>query len=296
MKEPLVTVITVTHNRANLISRAIKSVINQTYKNIEYIIVDGASKDNTDEVVNSFKDKRLNYIKLEENLMPISCINIAVEKSHGDFFTFLDDDDEYLPERIEKAVLKFNTLDDVYGMVYCWMTYFDNTTKKMLREHKPSIRGFVGDEVVEKPLVSGTPTYTFRRDVFLELKGWRTDIGIASDWELAARCCQKWRVDFVPESLVNVYENHGFVRMSEEKKYYENRASKSIVFHNHFLTEFAHVFNKYPERAYFHYEALFYSYLIIKQRKVALGYWLKCLKLRPSIRLFMLIPYILIKY
>jgi len=59
---PLVTVITLTRNRDNLLPRAIKSVLNQSYKNIEYIIIDGASTDQTPKVVGSFNDPALNIL------------------------------------------------------------------------------------------------------------------------------------------------------------------------------------------------------------------------------------------
>ena len=64
MEPPLVSVITITRNRGKLIGRCIQSVLNQTYTNIEHIVVDGASDDETDEVVANFKDERLKYIKL----------------------------------------------------------------------------------------------------------------------------------------------------------------------------------------------------------------------------------------
>lgn len=295
-KSPLVSVITITHNRANLLGRAIQSVLGQTYENIEHIIVDAASTDNTFEVVNSFVDSRLKYVKLEENYLPAISVNKGVQHSRGDFLCFLDDDDEYLPTRIQKAMEKFDELDDSYGLVYCWMTYYDSKTGQFDRIHAPKLRGFVGDDVVESPgkSVSGTPTYTFRRSVFLELGGWRTDIGIVSDWELAARLCQKWKVDYVPESLVKVYINHGVQRMSENG-FYKNVAPKRIMFAEHFLNEFAHVYKKYPKRACPHYESLFRNHLVLRHWKLAWKYWCTCFKLKPSFRLLALWPHILIK-
>ena len=296
VKEPLVSVITITHNRAGLLNRAIKSVLGQTYQNIEHIVVDAASSDNTYEVVNSFADNRLKYIRLEENFLPAISVNKGVQHSHGAFLCFLDDDDEYLPMRVQKAIEKFGNLDDDYGLVYCWMTYYDSRTGKIDRVHAPSLRGFVGDDVVESPekSISGTPTYTFRRNVFLELGGWRTDIGIVSEWELAARLCQKWKVDFVPESLVKVYINHGAQRMSEIG-YYKNIASKQVLFAEHFLDEFAHVYKKYPRRAYPHYESLFRNHLVLRHWKLAWNYWLMCFKLKPSVRLIALWPHVIIR-
>ena len=292
---PLVTIVTITHNRANLIGRAIASILGQTYKNIEYIIVDAASSDETPEVIKNFNDDRIHYIRLKENLSPAVSINLGAQRAQGEFLCFLDDDDEYCPNRIEKAVEKFAELDASYGLVYCWMTYFDSKTGKVDHVHAPKLRGYVGDEVVESPekSVSGTPTFTFRRHVFLELKGWRNDIGIISDWELAARLCQKWKVDFIPESLVNVYINHGLLRMSDSN-FYKDLAPKKITFAQHFLDEFSHVFEKYPNRAYPHYESLFRNNLILRKWKLSWKNWIICFRLKPSFRLIALWPYILI--
>ena len=250
MEQPLVSVVTITRNRGKLIERCIKSVLGQTYQNIEHIIVDGASDDETDDVVASFTDSRLKYIKLDSNWPIAKTINYGVEQSKGQFVTFLDSDDEYLPTKVEKQWAKIQSLPEEYGMVYCWMTYFDQETMKIDHIHNPQVRGDVSELVVEKPVVSGTPTYFFRREAFLANGGWKEseEIGIISDWEMGARFCQKWKVDYVPESLINVYVNHGVMRMSENR-YYKQKLEKLIKFEKYFLQEFYNVFNKYPERA-----------------------------------------------
>ena len=296
MEQPLVSVITITRNRGNLLGRCIKSVLSQTYTNIEHIVVDGASDDNTDEVVSSFKDERLRYIKLEENWPIVDTINYGVKSSSGEFITFLDSDDEFLPDKIAKQVALIERLPADYGMVYCWMTYIDAKNGQIVRVHSPKLRGFVGKEVVETPekSVSGTPTFFFRRSVFLKLGGWRSDIGIVSDWELAARLCQKWKVDYVPESLVNVYINHGEQRMSE-RGYYKNIAPKQILYANSFLEEFAQVYKEYPSKAYTHYENLFRNHLVLRNWRDAWHYWMLCFRIKPSIKLLALWLYVIIK-
>ena len=145
MDKPLVTVITITRNRGSLLGRCISSILGQTYKNIEYILVDGASTDNTDNVVASFKDSRLRYIKLEENLDIKTTVDIAIKAARGIYVTFLDSDDEYLPEKVEKQVNFIEQLPLDYGFVYCWMTYFDDKSKKQLKLHKPTLRGMVAE-------------------------------------------------------------------------------------------------------------------------------------------------------
>lgn len=291
-KQPLVSIITTTHNRGALIKRAINSVLGQTYKNIEYIIVDGASTDNTSEVVKSYaNDKRLKYVYLNIDKGPAQCLYKGFEISSGDYIAFLDDDDEYHLDKIEKEVNLMNKLDDSYGMVYCWMTYYDTKTKNIVYFHNPQLRGFVGDDVVEKPVVSGTPTFLFRRHVFQELGGWNLNIGIESDWELAVRCCQKWKVDYIPESLVNVYVNHSSTRMSDFG-YYPDRCKKELKFTIHFLTEYKHIFEKYPQRAKYHLERAYRFSYFLGNKKESQEYYKRLKSIDKSFKTQFLLPLI----
>jgi glycosyltransferase involved in cell wall biosynthesis len=266
---PLVSIITITRNRGYLIHRAIKSILAQTYTNIEYIIVDGASTDNTKEVVSSFQDKRINYIYLD-NYGPTLQTKIGFENSNGKYVTFLDDDDEYLSTKIEKQVSLIESLSIEYGFVYCWMSYFDFNTLDFLYIHKTQLRGHVAVQTIEKPVVSGTPTFLFRRDVYNEFGGsWKDNIGLSmSDWEFAARVCQKYLVDYVPESLVKVYINHGSIRLSDGKSY-SDVIRKTILFHNHFLKEFKTIFDKYPKMKRLHLKRLVIHHIKIKENKQA---------------------------
>jgi glycosyltransferase involved in cell wall biosynthesis len=227
------------------------------------VLVDGASIDNTDEVINEFaEDKRLKYIKLEKNLSFKETYKIAVNNTNGKYLTFLDSDDEYLPTKIEKQIALIETLPEDYGMVYCWMNVYDDNTKKKIRIYKSELKGYVGNDVVDKARVSGTPSFMLKKNIFLEMGGWNYDIGIISDWEFGARLCQKWKVDYVPEFLVNIFENHGHVRMSELNDYYKDYYKRDIIFRNYFLTEFKNVFDKYPRKALKrHYLYLMNSYI-----------------------------------
>ena len=297
MEQPLVSVITITRNRGNLIGRCVHSVLSQTYKNIEHIIVDGASDDNTDEVIRSFNDVRIHYVKLDSNWPIASTYNYGVEMARGQFITFLDSDDEYKPTKIEKQLKKLLSLPKDYGMVYCWMTYYDQATMSIVREHKPSVKGNVSKDVVEKPVVSGTPTYFMRRDTFLESGGWveQERIGIVSDWELGARLCQKWKVEYVPESLVNVYVNNGTIRMSDSGYYYD-LLERTVKFEKYFLTEFDNIFEQYPKKACSHWYNLTNSLMRLGKFTEAWPYYRNIMKYRHSFRDFLLLPYCISKY
>ena len=96
-----ISVIIPTFNRGNLIRNSIKSVLNQTYKNLEVIVVDDGSTDNTKDVVDKLEDERIKYIKLEENKGGSNARNIGIQNSIGKYISFQDSDDIYYPDKLE---------------------------------------------------------------------------------------------------------------------------------------------------------------------------------------------------
>lgn len=270
METPLVTIYTTTRNRGCLIARCINSILSQTYTNFEHIILDGASTDNTEEVVKSYNDPRIRYFKMDEaHSSTRNCWNFAKKEIRGKYLCFLDDDDEYLPTKIEKQVNLFESLPEDYGLVYCWMSYFDTSNNnKYIKIHNPQLRGFVRDEVVAEPSITGTPTLMFRFDFYKDSISGKVGIektGIASDWAMCAYACQITKVDYVPESLVNVYVNHGCVRQSESNKYYKDASRKQIQFHRYFLTTYKDIFKRIPKYAVYHYYCIAVSYFHMKE-------------------------------
>jgi glycosyltransferase involved in cell wall biosynthesis len=281
---PLVSIITITYNRADLIHRCVESIQKQTYRNYEHIIADGNSSDNTEEVVKGYNDPHIKYIKLIDRGPQIQ-MKAASDVARGKYITFLDDDDEYLPEKLEKQVNLFETEPQKVGMVYCWMSYYDaKQPDVVIGIHQPTIRGFAGDIAASAPIVCGTPTLMVRREIFNEIGGCYNDsIGyVGSDWELATRICQICDVDYLPESLIKVYVNHGHARLSTD--FYDEKAKKGILFHKHFLTEFASVFDRHPEYAKDHYYQLIRCYARLRNRKEAYYWYKKYTELNPGLR------------
>ena len=109
MTEDLVSIITPSYNTAPFIAETIESVLSQTYPNWEMIIVDDCSTDNTDEVVARYTaDSRIRYYKNEKNSGAAFSRNFALRKARGRYIAFLDSDDLWMPEKLEKQ-LKFMT-------------------------------------------------------------------------------------------------------------------------------------------------------------------------------------------
>ena len=116
-ESPLVSVILPTRNRAAMLPNAIKSVLAQTYANFELIIVNEGSSDNTSMVVNSFTDERINHVQYEIPLGPGTARNKGIAESKGDYLTFLDDDDRFLPEKLSVQVKALQKAVATVGMV-----------------------------------------------------------------------------------------------------------------------------------------------------------------------------------
>lgn len=102
VKENLVSVIIPTYNRSDLIKETINSVLNQTHKNFELIIVDDGSTDNTKTVIESFKDNRIKYILQKHIGLPATGRNNGINIAKGDYIALLDSDDQWLPKKSEK--------------------------------------------------------------------------------------------------------------------------------------------------------------------------------------------------
>ncbi len=139
---PLVSVILPTHNRSMFLNRAIESVLKQTYKNWELIIVDDASTDGTEELFKdiSLQDERIQYHKLEKNGGACIARNMGIRLSKGEYITFLDSDDEYFPKKIELQVQCFkNSKIPNVGVISCGREDVRDGVK--YREWVPSFRG-----------------------------------------------------------------------------------------------------------------------------------------------------------
>ena len=117
MKNPFISVIVPTYNRADFVGETIESILNQTYKYFELIIIDDGSTDNTEEVIGKFKDSRIKYIKTDNWGGPARPRNTGIKKAKGEYIAFCDDDDIWLPKKLEKQIRVFQVSNET-AMLY----------------------------------------------------------------------------------------------------------------------------------------------------------------------------------
>lgn len=122
--KPTVSIIIPTYNRRQSIGRFIKSVLNQTYRDFELIIVDDGSTDNTRELVAGFNNERIRYVRHEENKGEAAARNTGIKAARGEYIASHDSDDEWLHEKLAKQIRAFENCSPEIGVVYNALSAF----------------------------------------------------------------------------------------------------------------------------------------------------------------------------
>ena len=284
----LVSVIIPTHNRSLLLQRAIYSVLNQTYWELECIVVDDGSNDETQEVINSFEDNRLKYFQYEEKKGASAARNIGIRNAQGELIAFLDDDDEWLSTKLEKQVPHLQGLPEKFGLVYCWMDYYD-ANNKLIHEYHPVLKGYVFPQVLDAQRLGGCPTLLVRRKVIDEVGGFDELLPRGNDGDFIRRICREYEVDFVSEVLVKVHTDHGYPQIgTNDKKGIENHITSQLMKLNKFDDELKH----YPkERANIFFD-LGRNYAQLGNLRNSINYYYKGININPfSVKLYLSLFY-----
>ena len=202
-EQPKVSIVTVCYNSAATIEHTIKSVAMQDYKNLEYIVVDGLSKDNTLDIVRGFGPLVAQCVS-EKDKGNYDAYNKGLKLVTGDIIGFINSDDFYpAPDAISKVAAAFAadpTLECVYGDL-CYVKQFE--TDQIVRYWRSSdfrpglfLRGWV----------PAHPTVFVRKQVYEQFGGFDLNYRIAADWELLARLIEVKRIKtrYLPEVLVHM--------------------------------------------------------------------------------------------
>jgi|GEM_PF-417635 len=162
---PTVSVIIATYNREKFIGAAVESVLKQTYKDFEVIIIDDGSNDSTKEIIESLKDSRIRYY-YQDNKGRSNARNKAIELAKGKYITFLDSDDLYLPEKLKIQVDYFEKHPDTY-MIYTSAHCIDEVGNYLIEKYEATTSGWLYKDIAFfVPLTITLPTVMVRREVF----------------------------------------------------------------------------------------------------------------------------------
>ena len=208
---PLISIVIPTHNRYKLLKNAINSVVNQTYKNWELIIIDDASEDETSNIVSDYGKNKIKYYYNEISKGGSGSRNVGIAVSKGEFIAFLDDDDEWFPEKLEKQLPLFN--DKKVGLVYSGVKLvFLNYN--LSYETTPNKRGNAYKDVLVKNYIGGTISVILRKNILPDSKWFDENIPARQDYDLWIRVTKICKVNFVTEPLAIAYYRNKIDRIS----------------------------------------------------------------------------------
>lgn len=199
---PQVSVIIPTYNRAEFLRSAIASVLNQTYQDFEIIVVDDGSKDNTENVVSHFNNRKIRYVRHETNKGVTVARNTGILNSKGAFIAFLDDDDEWLPQKLirQMALLRRSPLQT--GAVYTGLLRVDHRSGKTVGEWIPTKRGNLFDELCFENCVGTASTVLLKKECFNTLGLFDEDICFGEEYDMWIRVSKSFLFECVNEPLV----------------------------------------------------------------------------------------------
>ena len=201
MENPLVSAIITTHNRKELLIKAIQSVRNQTYSNIEIIVVDDGSTDGTKQnVEEAAKQGALIYLYNTDAPGGNHARNIGIRQANGKYLAFLDDDDEWLPVKIEKQVRYYQDHPELAFVGCARIDEYDDRMR--IRRDPWSIPEGDLSKTVFCTFLFSTSCMMIRKDQLLKAGLFDESLQFWQDYELQIRLCQIGDVGVVRENLV----------------------------------------------------------------------------------------------
>lgn len=215
--EPLVSVIIPTYNRKNTILASVNSVLNQTYKNIELIVVDDCSTDDTIDILEKINDKRLKVIRHPKNKGQNAARNTGIKESSGEYIAHHDSDDIWHLNKLEVQMNKFQEVDA--DILCCQTAVNDEDTHKYLYNHpneKLVKEGFVSYKQLLKYNCTTSQTIIGKAECFKDVL-FDENQPRFTDWALSLDLVKKYKLYYQQAVLVDVYQQKDSITKNPQK-------------------------------------------------------------------------------
>jgi O-antigen biosynthesis protein len=202
---PTVSVIIPTYQRGHCVVRAIESALAQTFTDLEVIVVDDGSTDDTEAQVTSIGDPRVRYMPSEDNAGVAVARNRGMRESRGRFLAFLDSDDIWFPDKIARQIELFERADDALGLVYGGVERHDG--QGITEATSPTHRGRLFRELLERNVIhGGGSNVMIPRHVVARVGFFDESLPAIEDYDYWLRIARDHEIDFV-DQLVMRYED-----------------------------------------------------------------------------------------
>lgn len=210
----MISIIIPSYNHARYIGRCIESVLEQTHADWELIVIDDGSKDASNDIIASYRDKRITHLR-QENQGAHNTINRGLGLAKGEFLAILNSDDEYYPQRLERCMAHFSA-NPADALVSTWIEIVDDESRTLgIKQAWANMepwpvrnrdRSFAAtDDYALNALMSNfvatTSNMVFRRELLEEIGGMR-NLRFAHDWDFLLRVCSKYSCKNLEEPLL----------------------------------------------------------------------------------------------
>jgi glycosyltransferase involved in cell wall biosynthesis len=202
MTTPQVSVIIPTCNRSELLPAAIRSVLDQTFQDFELVVVDDASDVSIDEVVEAFQDKRIRLIRHDTRRGGAAARNTGIRNSYGDYVAFLDDDDEWYPEKLGRQVAALKQSDPSVGAIYTGYEAVDTSTGEVRARKIPVHKGDLSAALLRANCIGSTSLVLVRRQCFEVVGMFDESLSSFQDYDLWIRLSRAYQFDYIAECLL----------------------------------------------------------------------------------------------
>jgi glycosyltransferase involved in cell wall biosynthesis len=272
--QPQVSVVIPTFNRAHLITRAIRSVLSQGIENIEIIVVDDASNDDTEDTIQHLNDCRIYYIKLEKNGGASRARNIGVSMARGEIVAFLDSDDEWLLDMLDTTVSELVATPECDAVFAGFIRFYDRSPEYIFAPNSAAS----SSELLVSILLNNfiTPqVLVIKKQCFTILGGFDESLSHREDWDFGVRLLANCLVKPVNRPLAIVYETPGNLTSMTLPK---------IKTLNSFIQKHFHLFRANPLALAKHYLSLGHSYMLVGDYEQGRLYIGASLKIHPRLK------------
>ena len=197
--KPLVSIIMNCHNGGKFLEQSVNSIISQTYKNWELIFLDNDSKDDSKKIITKFPDKRIKYFKSKKFNRLYKSRNLAIQNAKGDFISFLDTDDLWQKDKLEKQINFFSKNKD-YEIVYSNYNIYDESKKKRFIKFKKVLpSGMVFKQLLRNYTV-GIVTICLRSNLFKD-NSFNDNFDIIGDFDLFLKFSENKKIGYMHDIL-----------------------------------------------------------------------------------------------
>ena len=234
MAVPLFSVIITTFNRRKLLEKAIESVLSQTYKNFELIIVNDCSTDDTLSYLNSLDNDRISIFTNEKNMHVSYSRNRAIEQANGEWIVFVDDDDIMLENKLQVLADTIHASPQITFIHHrVWIDYVRDNKKRLSSNW---LSENYKEEIYVSNMIGGPNNVCIKKTLLMETERFDTSLQLAEDYELWIRLIRldKFKVKFLDMPLAVIHMERGKVSLDKDLEAFKK---SNVIISQHYRKE-----------------------------------------------------------